>query len=136
MLGYHVRAGAASEVPANEVGFVVTANGLGGYRVAWVAVDGNVSTFAVTIDNDATFDPISTAGFSGRETITMTSDSREITASSVPGSQPDGVDFVPAVDPIYVSATIDGVPGNIYFTGADTGHLLVTHQLPVAFTSP
>ncbi|HEX9103493.1 MAG TPA: DUF3261 domain-containing protein, partial [Polyangia bacterium] len=42
-LGYHVRAGAASEVPGDQVGFVVTANGLGGYRIAWVALAGSTS---------------------------------------------------------------------------------------------
>jgi hypothetical protein len=136
ILGYHLRAGAASEVPGDAVGFVVTANGLGGYRLAWVAFDGNASTFDVTVESDGVFDPASTLPLSGNETITQTTDNRTLTAASVPSSAPDGVDFVPSADPIYVDARIDGAPADIYFTGADTSRVRVTALDPVAFTSP
>jgi hypothetical protein len=136
VLGYHVRAGAASEVPGDAVGFVITANGQGGFRLAWVALDGNASVFDATIDTDGTFDAASTVPLSGRETITATLDGQTLTASSVPGSAPDGLDFVPSVDPVYVDARIDGVPADIYFTGGDTSRLRVTNLNPVAFTSP
>jgi len=136
LLGYHLRAGAASEVPGDDVGFVITANGLGGYRLAWVALDGNLSVFDATIESDGVFIPASTQPLSGRETITATSDGLTLTATSVPGSAADGVDFVPTVDPVYVDARIDGQPANIYFTGADSSRLRVTALAPVASTSP
>jgi len=136
MLGYHVRAGAASEVPANEVGFVVTANGLGGYRVAWVAVDGSASVFSGSVSSDGPIDPTSIATLSGREDVTLSADHRELDFSSVPGSSADGVDLVPSTDPIYVDLRIDGVPtSGIFFTGADTSRLYQSDYDPVAFTS-
>jgi len=135
-LGYHVRAGAASEVPADEIGFVVTANGNGGYRLAWVAVDGSISTFSGSATVDGVIDPASVAGLSGREQLTVSADGSTLDFSSVPGSAPDGVDFVPSTDPIYVDLRIDGAPAPIFFTGADTSRLLQSDYDPVAFTSP
>ena len=136
LLGYHVRAGAASEVPDGDQGFVVTANGLGGYRIAWVAFAGSTSVFTASITSDSTFDPASVLGYSGREQVTLSADAAEIDAQSVPDGTADGVDFVPLVDPIYVDLRIDGAPANIYFTGADTSRLRVSSYDPVAFTSP
>jgi hypothetical protein len=135
MLGYHLRAGAASEVPGGEIGFVVTANGGGGYRIAWVAFDGSASVFSGSVVTDGVFDPASTLPLSGRETITARG-AAELDFSSVPGSLPDGVDFVPSVDPIYVDLRIDGAAAPIFFTGADTSRLLRSGYDPVAFTSP
>ncbi len=136
MLGYHVRAGAASLLPDGDIGFVVTANGQGGYRVAWAAYDGSTHVFSGTINSDGTFDSSSVLPLSGRETITLTTDAREIDVGSTPGAAPDGVDFVPSVDPIYVDLLVDGAPAHVYFTGADTGRLYLSSYDPVAFTSP
>lgn len=136
MLGYHVAAGAASEVPASDEGFVVTANGQGGYRVAWVSFAGNQRVFSAHITCDTTFDPTSVAGFSGREQIAIAADASAIDAQSVVDGNPDGVDFVSQTDPIYVDLRIDGGPAHVYFTGADTGRLLLSSFDPVAFTSP
>jgi hypothetical protein len=135
-LGYHVRAGAASEVPGDEVGFVVTANGQGGYRIAWVAVDGSISAFSGSVASDGVIDPASVTPLSGREDITLAADRRSLDFSSVPSSAPDGVDLVPSADPIYVDLRIDGAPAQIYFTGADTSRLYLSQYNPVAFTSP
>jgi hypothetical protein len=134
--GYHVRAGAASEVPGDEVGFVVTANGEGGYRIAWVAVDGSVSTFSGSVSSDGVIDPASIVPFSGREDISLSGDHRTIDFSSVPSSAADGLDFVPSADPIYVDLRIDGAAAQIFFTGADTSRLYLSQYNPVAFTSP
>lgn len=136
MLGYHVRANASSALPANEIGFVVTANGVGGYRLAWAAFIGSASTFSGSIFTDGTFDPRQLIGLSGREQIALTTDYREIDFSSVPNDQPDGVDFVPSTDPIYVDLRIDGGTAHIFFTGADTGRVYRSPYDPVAFTSP
>lgn len=136
MLGYHVSAGAASEVPDGDQGFVVTANGAGGYRVAWVAFDGSSSVFSAHVTSDTTIDPSSVQGFSGREQIALSADDTTLDVQSVPGGSPDGVDLVPLSDPIYVDLRIDGAPAHVYFTGADTGRLLLSSYDPVAFTSP
>ncbi|MCU1280923.1 MAG: hypothetical protein JWM53_4469 [bacterium] len=135
-LGYHVRAGAASEVPGDEVGFVVTANGQGGYRLAWVAVDGSLSSFSGTASSDGVIDPASIAPFSGRENIQLSRDGRTLDFSSVPSGAADGLDFVPSADPIYVDLRIDGAAAQIFFTGADTSRLYLSQYNPVAFTSP
>jgi hypothetical protein len=135
-LGYHVRAGAASEVPGDEVGFVVTANGQGGYRIAWVAVDGSISTFSGSATSDGVIDPASIAPFSNAETVQLSRDGRTLDFSSVPTSAADGVDFVPSADPVYVDLRIDGAAAQIYFTGADTSRLYLSQYNPVAFTSP
>lgn len=135
-LGYHLRAGAASEVPGDRVGFVVTANGGGGYRIAWVAFDGSASTFSGSASSDGVIDPKSIVPLSGREQIALAPDGTSLAFSSVAGGAPDGVDFVPSTDPIYVDLRIDGAPGAIFFTGAETSRLLETGLDPVAFTSP
>jgi hypothetical protein len=134
--GYHVRAGAASEVPGDELGFVVTANGLGGYRIAWVALTGSTSTFSGSIESDGVIDPATVAGLSGREQIVVRADGSGIDFSSVPDANADGVDLVPSADPIYVDLRIDGAPAPIFFTGADTSRLSSSAYDPVAFTSP
>jgi hypothetical protein len=134
--GYHVRANAAAAIPGNDIGYAITANGSGGYRIAWAAFAGSGSTFSGSITSDGTFDPNQTAGLSGRETITLTSDFREIDFSSVPSDQAEGVDLVPSADPIYVDLLIDGAVAHVYFTGRDSGRLLLSSYDPVAFTSP
>jgi hypothetical protein len=136
MLGYHVRANAATAIPASDIGFAVTANGQGGYRIAWAAFVGSASTFSGSVTSDGVFDLNQIAGLSGREQITVTTDGREIDFSSVPNDQPDGVDFVPSADPIYVDLLVDGGSGLVFFTGADTGRVLQSSYDPVAFTSP
>jgi len=135
-LGYHLRAGAASEVPGDTIGFVVTANGFGGYRVAWVAVTGSTSTFSGSIDTDGVIDANSVTPLSGRETIVVRANGSGLDFSSVPDANPDGVDFVPSVDPIYVDLRIDGAVAPIFFTGAETSRLRQSDYDPVAFTSP
>jgi hypothetical protein len=135
-LGYHVRAGAASEIPGDAIGFVVTANGQGGSRIAWVAVDGSASAFSGSVSSDGVIDPASVATFSGREDVTLSADHRTLDFSSVPSGVADGVDFVPSADPIYVDLRVDGAPADIYFTGADTSRLYLSTYNPAAFTSP
>jgi hypothetical protein len=137
-LGYHVLAGAASELPAGDIGFVITANGQGGYRLTWSDTLGSTAEFAGTITCDSTFDPTQLKGYSGYETITLSSDNRTITFDSVPGSALDGVDLVSGSDPIYVDMTVNGIHSgfSIYFTGAQSSLLLTSQYDPVAFTSP
>jgi hypothetical protein len=138
MSGYHVRAGASAELPAGDIGYVVTANGSGGYRITWSDTYGSAAQFSGTITTDGTFDPNQLQHFSGGENITVSSDLRTIYFDSVPGAVLDGVDLVSSTDPIYLDAAVDGSRQgfSLYFTGADTGQLLTSAFDPVAFTAP
>ena len=138
MPGYHVSAGSASELPAGDLGFVITANGSGGYRLTWSDTLGSAAHFSGTITCDTTFDPTQLRGYSGYENIDLSSDDTVISFDSVPGNQLDGVDLVSGSDPIYLDLLVDGVHSgfSIYFTGAYTSRLLTSQYDPVAFTSP
>jgi hypothetical protein len=138
MLGYHVSAGSDSELPAGDIGFVVTANGQGGYRLTWSDTLGSTAEFSGTLTCDSSFDPNQVKGYSGYETITLSPDNRVLTFDSVPGAQLDGVDLVSGSDPIYADLTVNGVHSgfSIYFTGAESHLLLTSAYDPVAFTSP
>jgi hypothetical protein len=138
MLGYRVDAGAASELPAGDLGFVITANGQGGYRITWSDTYGSAATFTGYITTDGYFDPTQLHGYSGAENITLSADQGMITFGSTPGSYVDGVDLVSSSDPIYLDLRVDNARTGfgIYFTGAESGSLLTSDYNPVAFTSP
>jgi hypothetical protein len=135
--GYRVLAGASSSIPSGDLGFLVTANGQGGYRLVWTDTLGSPSQFHGTVTTDGTFDMRQTQGFSGHEQLTY-SGVNQIAFSSVPGSAIDGIDLVSSTDPIYVDAMIDGTHSGValYFTGASTGALVNSAYDPVAFSSP
>ncbi|HEX4457390.1 MAG TPA: hypothetical protein VIA18_05445 [Polyangia bacterium] len=136
--GYRVRADAASELPANDRGFIITANGNGGYRVTWSDFSGSSSAYTGTISTDGQFDPTQLLPFSGREQLTLAADNRSFTFDSTPGGGLDGVDLVSSTDPIYLDAMVDGshVGFGIFFTGAESSLLQSSDYDPVAFTSP
>ena len=138
MPGYRVRANAASELPANDRGFIVTANGNGGYRVTWSDFSGSTSQFSGTISTDGQFDPTQLLPFSGNENLTLARDNSSFTFESTPGGALDGVDMVSSTDPIYLDAMVDGshVGFGIFFTGAESSLLQSSDFDPVAFTSP
>ena len=138
MPGYRVRANAASELPANDRGFIITANGNGGYRVAWSDFSGSSSEYTGTISTDGQFDPTQLLPISGHESLTLAADNRSFTFDSTPGGDLDGVDMVSSTDPIYLDALVDGshVGFGIYFTGAESSLLQSSDYDPVAFTSP
>lgn len=138
MPGYHVLANGSVGLPDGDLGYMVTANGQGGYRITWTDTLGSAAHFSGTITSDAQFYPSSVVGYSGAEYITLSSDARTITFDSTPGTYVDGVDLVSATDPIYLDLQVDGARAgfSIYFTGADTGAQLTSAYDPVAFTSP
>jgi hypothetical protein len=138
MPGYRVRANAASELPANDRGFIITANGNGGYRVTWSDFSGSLAQYSGTISTDGQFDPTQLSDFSGNENVALAADGRSFTFDSTPGSALDGVDMVSSTDPIYLDAMVDGshVGFDIFFTGAESSLLLTSGYDPVAFTSP
>lgn len=135
--GYHVQANASTSLPAGAIGYLVTANGQGGYRVTWTDTEGSAAQFSGTITVDGTIDPSQTQGFSGNENLQFNG-SNQLIFSSVPGAGVDGVDLVSSTDPIYLEADIEGSPQgvDIYFTGASSGAVNISAVDPVAFTSP
>jgi len=138
MLGYRVEANASAELPAGDLGFVITANGQGGYRVTWSDTYGSAAAFTGYITTDGYFDPTQVRGYSGAEDIQLSADDSTITFGSTPGSYVDGVDLVSSTDPIYLDLRVDGAQTGfgIYFTGAESGAQLAADYNPVAFTSP
>jgi hypothetical protein len=138
MLGYHVAANASVEMPAGDLGFLITANGQGGYLVTWTDTVGSPAHFSGTITTDGQFDPNQLTRYSGYENATLSSDLKTITFDSTPGTVVDGISMVPSTDPIYLDAYVDGVHTgfDILFTGADSGARLDSAYDPVAFTSP
>ncbi len=138
LLGYRVAPGASAELPAGDLGFVITANGQGGYRVTWSDTYGSAASFTGSITTDGYFDPSQLNGYSGAEDIQLSADDGTITFASTPGSNVDGVDLVSTTDPIYLDLRVDGSQSGfgIYFTGAESGAQLNSDYDPVAFTSP
>jgi hypothetical protein len=132
-----VLANGSASIPGGDLGYLVTANGQGGYRVTWTDTLGSAARFSGTITVDGTIDANQTRGFSGAESITFVG-ANQIAFESVPGANLDGVDLVSSTDPIYLDAQIDGSHAgvDIYFTGASTDRLLLSGYDPVAFTSP
>src|SRR4051812_16621064 len=52
LLGYRVESNASAELPAGDLGFVITANGQGGYRVTWSDTYGSAAAFTGYITTD------------------------------------------------------------------------------------
>jgi hypothetical protein len=138
MLGYRVLADGSATLPAGDIGFLVTANGNGGYQIAWTDTAGSAAHFSGTLTTDGTFDASQTTHYSGYENVTVSPDLRTISFDSTPGSAVDGVATVSSTDPVYLDAYVDGVPTgfDIVFVGADSRQSISSSYNPVAFTSP
>jgi hypothetical protein len=138
LAGYRVEPNASAELPAGDLGFVITANGQGGYRVTWSDTYGSAAGFTAYLTTDGYFDASQVRGYSGAEDIQMSADAGTVTVSSTPGSYVDGIDVVSSTDPIYLDLRVDGARTGfgIYFTGAESGAQLSSDYNPVAFTSP
>ena len=136
VLGYHVLAQGSTGIPGGDIGFLVTANGQGGYRVSFTDTEGSPANFNGTITCDTTFDPTQLSPFGGAN-AELTAPNR-IDFNGVPGASLEGVDMVSQTDPIYFSGFIDGSANvDIFFTGAHTGVIQTSaYNAPVAFTSP
>jgi hypothetical protein len=136
--GYHVRAGVPAQRVPGGLGFVITADGQGGYQITWTTTvaDSGKHTFIAEVTSDGAFDPSSVVPMSGREHVQVLDGARRLWVTSQPGSDhPDGFAFVSS-EPIYVMVLVDGGQRFIFFTGAETGRLMMSNYSPVAFTSP
>lgn len=138
MPGYHVLANASAGLPDGDLGYMITANGEGGYRITWTDTLGSAAHFSGSITTDGQFYPSSVQGYSGAEYLTLSTDGGTITFDSTPGTYVDGVDLVSSTDPIYLDLQVDGARAgfSIYFTGGESGAELTSAYDPVAFTSP
>ena len=133
--GYRVAANAAVTMPDGDLGFVVTANGAGGYRIAWTDTQGTAALFSGTLTTDGSFD-YTQLGALGEPSIEETASNR-VDFSSRPGAAVDGIDLVSSTDPIYLTAFVDGRTDgfSIYFSDPAVG-LATSAYDPVSFTSP
>src|SRR4051794_6908069 len=86
LLGYRVESGAAAELPAGDLGFVITANGQGGYRVTWSDTYGSAAGFFGTLTTHGHFRVLPGGGYSGARGIHISGDHGGLTLSSAPGS--------------------------------------------------
>jgi len=135
--GYHILANANTSIPGGDIGFLVTANGQGGYAIYWTDTAGSPAFFSGTATTDRGFDPNNTVKVSGTEDATFTATDR-IDFSGVPGASLQGVQFVSQTDPVYFDLTVDQSHQGfgIFFTGARSGLVQDSFYNPVAFTSP
>jgi hypothetical protein len=137
MSGYHVAANANTSIPDGDIGFLVTANGQGGYALYWIDTVGSAAVFDGNVTTDVGFEPNSTVKYSGTEGVTFTS-TRRIDFNGVPGASLQGMEFVSQTDPVYFDLRVNGSRSGfgIFFTGARTGLVQESVYDPVAFTSP
>jgi hypothetical protein len=137
MVGYRVLAGASTTIPPNDIGYLITADGHGTYRVVWIDTANSPARFSGSITTDGSIDVNNTFKFNGNENITITPPSR-IDFDDIPGDVLHGVDLVTSSQEIYLDASVNGSRSGfgIYFTGAGSGDVLESPYDPVAFTSP
>ena len=134
--GYRLLAGANTSMPAGDLGFLITANGQGGYSLHWTDTAGSLAQFSGSVTTDLGFDPNATVKYGGSD-VTFTSDKR-VDLSGAPGADLMGMEFVAQSDPVYYDLYVEGSRQGfgIYFTGAHTQEVQSSDYDPVAFTSP
>jgi hypothetical protein len=126
----HVQAGADVTVPAGQYGFIVTANGAGGYRVGWVDAAGAGLRYHGSIFVHGAFSQISSTGMNY-----ATASGERLDFESQPGAGTLGyVDFVASNDPVTVDVLAGAQNGTLYYT--DGNSLTQTAPTPATFTSP
>jgi hypothetical protein len=137
LTGYRISAGANTSIPGGDIGYLITANGQGGYSLYWIDTAGSAATFQGTVSTDHGFEPNQTIAYSGNESVNITA-ANQIDFSGVPGATLEGIEFVAQTDPVYLDLLVDGNHSGfgIYFTGAVSGTLVDSAYNPVAFTSP
>jgi hypothetical protein len=124
----HVFAGGSVTVPNGEYGFTVTANGQGGYRVAWVDAAAVGLRFHGSIFVHGSFSQITSTGMNY-----ATAAGERLDFESQPGAGSLGyVDLVASTDPITVDVLAGAADGTLYYTDGNP-QTVVT---PATFTSP
>jgi hypothetical protein len=133
---FHIVPNGSSAIPVGDIGYLITANGQGAYRLVWIDTLNSPACFSGILSTTGTFDASQTRKYSGQETISASA-ANEIRFASVPGSTLQGIDVTPSTDPLYVDAYIDGNPVavNIYYSRIP-GTAESANADPAAFTSP
>jgi hypothetical protein len=125
----HLLANGSATVPNGQFGFTVTANGQGGYRVAWVDAAAVGLRFHGSIFVHGSFSQVSSLGMSY-----ATAAGERLDFESQPGAGSLGyVDFVSSTDPITVDVLAGAQDGTLYF---NAGGIQQTAITPATFTSP
>jgi hypothetical protein len=126
----HVNAGGSVTVPDGQYGFTVTANGQGGYRVAWVDAAGAGLRYHGSIFIHGSFEQVSSTGMNY-----ATASGERLDFESQPGAGQLGyVDFVSSSDPITLDVLAGAQPGTIWYD--DLNDFAQTIVTPATFTSP
>jgi hypothetical protein len=126
----HILANASIDIPPGQVGFAITADGQGGYRVAWVDTAGANRRYHGSVFVAGSFSQLSSVGM---QYVMATGERLDF--QSAPGAGTTGyVDFVTSVDPI----TVDGLVGSsdatlFYVDGSGVARSVAT---PATLTSP
>jgi hypothetical protein len=127
----------AATIPQNDIGFAVTSNGQGGYRVVWTDTLASTACFQGILRTFSAFDTSQTAVI-GAPQVNMPA-ANEIRFASVARNNIDGIDVVTTQAPpagqadLYLEGLVNGTYNvNVYAggQGAPTG------ANPVAFVSP
>jgi hypothetical protein len=135
--GYHIAANASTVIPGGDIGFLVTANGQGGFSITWTDTADTAANFAGSLTTDGNFSEVAPCAQCSDDGI-VNDQADLIQWSSVPGAALHGFDVATSQDPIYLSLRVDGNASGfgIFFTGAVTGDVIDSAFNPVAFTSP
>jgi hypothetical protein len=135
---YHLTPNASAFIPSGQRGFAITANGQGGYRIAWSDHSTQTTTttprtFTGSVTTTGTFSGVQKVY--GSEQITTTGG--RLTFASQPLDQLHGVDLMSSVDPIVITGQIDGsaVDVRFYFSTNPTGPTSATDD-PITVRSP
>jgi hypothetical protein len=125
-----VQPGGSVTIPDGEYGFTVTANGQGGYRVAWVDAAGVGLRFHGSVFVHGSFSQISSTGMNY-----ATASGERLDFESQPGAGALGyTDFVTSTDPITVDVLAGSQDGSLWFD--DGNGVTETANTPGTFTSP
>jgi len=120
---FPILAGGVASIQAGDYGFVVTANGQGGYRVAYSDQAGLATCFSGILRADQGFDPAQTRRLGGA-VISSSVDNLEIRFASAPGAAVDGVDVVSQTDPLFVEAFVNGGTSGVQIFTVDKSNQL------------
>lgn len=136
---FYVQANAAGSLPPGGIGFIVTANDRGAYRVVWTDDRGGPAHFhgSLFAPIGAIFEDVRqcTDPRCGRGAYITRPSIDRVDFDSTPGANIDGVDVTPSADPLIVDLLVDGRYGrfDIYFTDPTVGPAITGNVDPAGF---
>jgi hypothetical protein len=133
---YVVAPDVGTVIPGGAIGYSITTNSGGGFKVAWTDTNGSAAHFHGSLFTNGTFG--SNVVGTGTAYATLVGSNR-IDFDSTPGAGLDSVECAPTVEPLIVDLLVDnGYSGfEIFFTDATTGLVSSTGGVnPAAFQIP